>query len=129
MSRRWTTSEVNYLAAHATEGAEAIASRLGRSIKSVKSMASNYGISLQVRYYCPRCCRYVLTPLSPHSGWCRTCSIEESHDNAAQKNCDVRRELEAERIRIREAERRRQKVYSDTDKRKNELKRLRKQNP
>ena len=125
MSRRWTMGEVNYLAAHATEGAEAIAGHLGRSVKSVKCCASKYGISLQVRYFCPRCSRYVLTPLNPRSGWCRTCSIEESHDNAAQKNCEVRSELEAEKLRVLEAKRARQAIYSDTDRMKNELKRLR----
>jgi len=124
MSRRWTTREVSYLAAHATEGAEAIAAHLGRSVKSVKCCAARYGISLQVRYFCPRCSRYVLAPLSPKSGWCRTCSIRESHDNAAQKNNEVRKELEAEQRRIADAERERQAIYSDTDRVKGKLKRL-----
>ena len=100
---------------------------MGRSVKAVENMASRYGISLRVRYFCPKCSRYVYTPLSPRYGWCRTCSIEESHDNAVMKYREVMREIEREQARILEAKRARQAVYSDTDRKKNELKRLRKQ--
>ena len=124
MTRHWTTKEIEYVCAHATDGAQAIAQVLGRSEKAVVNIASKYGVSLRRRYFCPSCSRYVLTPLSPKTGWCRVCSIRESRDNAARKNCEIRRELKREQLRVIEAKRARQLIYSDTDRMKGKIKRL-----
>lgn len=53
----WTTRELAYLRRHRADGADAIASTLGRSQKSVRRMAERAGVSLRVRpgELCPRC--------------------------------------------------------------------------
>ena len=53
----WTTRELAYLRRHRADGADAIASALGRSQKSVRRMAERAGVSLRVRpgELCPRC--------------------------------------------------------------------------
>ena len=115
MARKWTTKEIRYLEDHAMEGARSIGEALGRSEKSVICCASRYGISLKQRWFCPRCARYSFTPLSAHYGWCRTCCVEESHDKAALRNRELRKELEDEKRRLLEATRRRQAIYSDSN--------------
>ena len=126
MMKRWTTCELGYLYNHANEGAKAIAEHLNRSEKSVVCCASKYGISLRVRYFCPRCSRYVLMPLNPQSGWCNVCSIEELRDKAALRNREARMELDAEKERLLKVTRERQALYSDTNRMKSKLKKLRK---
>ena len=122
---RWRELEESYLREHAGDGAQAIADALGRTVSSVKTHASRMGISLYKRWYCPNCGRYTYRPLSKWSGWCRRCSVEASADTAAMKNRRIRKEVEEEREAIRKAERRRQMIYSDTDRQKRELRRLR----
>ena len=122
---RWMDHEEAYLQNHAGDGAQAIADALGRTVPSVKTHASRMGISLYKRWHCPNCGHYTYTPLSKWSGWCRKCSIDESADTAALKNKQIRKEVAEERRRIREAEQRRQAIYSDTDRQKKELRRLR----
>lgn len=122
---RWMEHEEAYLRQHAGDGAQAIADALGRTVPSVKTHASRMGVSLYKRWHCPKCGHYTFTPLSKWSGWCRKCSIDESADTAALKNKQIRREVAEERRRIREAEQRRQAIYSDTDRQKRELRRLR----
>lgn len=122
---RWSQREEDYLSAHAGDGAEAVAEALGRSVWSVRCKASEMGVSLVVRYHCPRCGRYTYRPLTKWTGWCRSCSIEESADTAAMKNREIRREIAEEEVRIREAERRRQAIYSDTERGKKKLRKFR----
>ncbi len=122
---RWKAHEEAYLREHAGDGAREIADALGRTVPSVKTHASRLGVSLYRRWHCPRCGHWTFTPLSKWSGWCRKCSIDESADTAALKNKQIRREVAEERRRIREAEQRRQAIYSDTDRQKRKLRRLR----
>ncbi|MBR0403795.1 MAG: hypothetical protein IJI68_01025 [Eggerthellaceae bacterium] len=122
---RWTQAEEDYLRSHAGSGAAAIAEALGRTVASVKVHASRMGVSLVVRYHCPRCGRNTYRPLTKWTGWCRSCSIEESAGKAALKNRQIRREIAEEEVRIREAERRRQAIYSDTDREKKKLRKIR----
>ena len=122
---RWRPHEEDYLREHAGDGAQAIAESLGRTVNSVQVHASRMGISLYRRWHCPKCGHYTYTPLTKWSGWCRKCSIDESADKAAVKNKQIRLEVAEERRRIREAEQRRQAIYSDTDRKKKELRRLR----
>ena len=122
---RWKDAEETYLAEHAGDGAEAIAAKLGRSVRSIQCKASVMGISLVVRFRCPRCGKDTFKPLSKSTGWCRKCSIDESADTAALKNRRIRREIREEEMRIKESERRRQAIYSDTNRKSNELRRLR----
>ena len=125
---RWKDSEETYLTEHAGDGAEAIAKALGRSVSSVQTHASRMGLSLVVRYHCPRCGRVTYKPLSKRSGWCRRCSIEESADTAALKNRQIRKEIAEEEKKIRDSERRRQAIYTDSDREKRRLRELRKSN-
>lgn len=125
MAARWTRREEAYLCGHAGEGSKAIAAALGRSVGSVKVHASRLGVSLRLSTICPRCGHVTHSPLVKWSGWCRKCSVDESADRAAERNRRVRAEVDEERRRIQDAERRRQAIYSDTDRRKNELRRLR----
>lgn len=122
---RWTPAEEKYLGEHAGDGAAAIAEKLGRTVASVQVHASRMGLSLCRRWQCPRCGHYTYQPLAKWSGWCRKCSIDESADTAAMKNRVIRREIAEEERRIREAEQRRQAIYSDTDRQKKKLRRLR----
>ena len=124
---RWRRYEEEYLERHAGDGSIAIAEHLGRTVSSVKSHASRMGISLYKRWFCPKCGKYTYKPLTEWSGWCRRCSIEASADTAAMKNREIRKEVEMEKAAIREEERRRQMLYSDTNRQKNELRRLRRE--
>lgn len=125
---RWTPKEEAYLEDHAGDGAEAIADALGRTIPSVKTHASRLGVSLVIRYHCPRCGKYSYRPLGKKSGWCRRCTIEESADTAAIKNRRIRQERAEEEAKIRESERRRQAIYSDSEREKRRLRELRNSN-
>lgn len=122
---RWKAHEEEYLRNHAGDGAKEIADALGRTVRSVQVHASVMGISLYRRWHCPNCGRWTYRPLTEWSGWCRRCSIEASADTAAIKNREIRKEVEREKAAIREEERRRQMLYSDTNRQRNELKRLR----
>ena len=122
---RWKRHEEDYLEQHAGDGAEAIAEALGRTVASVQVHASRMGVSLYRRWHCPNCGKYTYRPLTAWSGWCRRCSIEASADTAAMKNRRIRKEVAEEREAIRAEERRRQMIYSDTDRQKKELRRLR----
>lgn len=122
---RWKPDEVRYLSEHASDGAVSIAEKLGRSVISVQVKASRMGLSLCRRWLCPRCGRYTYSPLVNRSGWCIKCSIDESADTAAMKNKRIRMEIAEERRRIEEAKKRRQAIYTDSYKRKQELRRLR----
>ena len=51
--------------------------------------------------------------------------MEESADSASMKNRQIRKEIAEEEMRIREAERRRQAIYSDTERKKKKLRKLR----
>lgn len=50
--------------------------------------------------------------LSPVTGWCRACTVQESRDEAALRDRRLRKELAAERERVKAAERERQGIYS-----------------
>ena len=122
---RWKAHEETYLQEHAGDGAQAIAEALGRSVGSVQVHASRMGVSLFKRWHCPNCGKHNFKPLTKWSGWCRKCSIEASADTAAMKNRRIRQEIDEEMAAIRKEERRRQMLYSDTDRQKKELRRLR----
>ena len=122
---RWSEREEEYLEAHAADGAASVAEALGRSEWSVKCKASEMGVSLVRRWLCPNCGRHTYRPLSKRTGWCRRCSIEASADTAAMKNRAIRREVAEEKEAIRKEEKRRQMIYSDTDRAKRKLRRLR----
>lgn len=122
---RWTKWEIEYLEKHSFDGAEKIARKLGRSVKSVRIQASKYGVSLKQRFYCPNCGSYSFTPLSVKTGWCKCCSLRHSRDTAALINRKAHQELDEERRREQEAERQRQALYSDTEKTRRRIRRLR----
>lgn len=123
--RRWKPDEVRYLSEHAGDGAVPIAEKLGRSVISVQVKASRMGLSLCRRWLCPRCGHYTYSELVKHTGWCLKCSIDESADTAAMKNKRIRMEIAEERRRIEESKKRRQAIYADSYRRKQELRRLR----
>ena len=121
---RWKAHEEEYLRKHAGDGAKEIADALGRTIRSVQVHASVMGISLYKRWHCPNCGRWTFKPLSERTGWCRACTIQATGDTAAMKNAEIRKEVQAEKERERREERRRQMCYSDTNRQRNELRRL-----
>ncbi len=116
---------MRYLSEHAGDGAVPIAEKLGRSVISVQVKASRMGLSLCRRWLCPRCGHYTYSELVKHTGWCLKCSIDESADTAAMKNKRIRMEIAEERRRIEESKKRRQAIYADSYRRKQELRRLR----
>ena len=118
---RWTPAEIEYLETHASDGAEAIGESLGRSVHAVESMASRCGISLRRSWLCPRCGREVFQPLSVRSGWCRLCSIQDSHDKSTLRNREIKKAIAIEESRIHEAERDRQATYAETSRNKEKL--------
>lgn len=111
---RWTTAEIRFLEEHANEGAWAIAGALNRSVESVQWQASQYGISLRIKWYCPNCGHWVRKPLNSRTGWCATCTKAERRHQLEREV----RELAEEVRREQEEDRRRQAIYS----RKNRLK-------
>lgn len=125
MNWRWKDWELEYLNAHAGDGAQAIANRLGRTKRAVEVMASKERISLCKSWICPRCGRKVYTPLTNWSGWCRRCSIQETRDRAAEANRRVRAEIKEERRLEKIAAKERQAIYQDTSRKRLELRRLR----
>ena len=108
LMRRWSTAEIRYLGEHATEGADAVAAALDRSIGSVTQQAWRYGISLRQKWYCPNCCRWSYKPLHSMTGWCASCTKANARQRLA---CEVR-ELEEEVRREQEEDRKRQALYS-----------------
>lgn len=122
---RWRPWEIEYLEAHSGDGAEAVASHLGRSVGSVKTMASRLRVSLRRSWSCPRCGRVVLSPLVKASGWCMRCHVGETRDRAAEANRRARMELQAEESAVAAVRRERQKYYTDTSRRRQRLRKLR----
>lgn len=112
--------------AHAGDGAEAVASHLGRTVASVKAMASRMRVSMRPSWKCPRCGRVVHTPLSGVSGWCMRCHLAESRDTAAEANRRIREEIAAEERDIAAIKRERQRLYADTHRKRQKLDKLRK---
>ncbi|MEC4294016.1 hypothetical protein [Adlercreutzia shanghongiae] len=123
---RWRPWEIAYLEAHAGDGAEAVASHLGRTVNSVQIQASRIGVSLRRVWECPRCGQKVYTPLSGVSGWCMRCHLAESRDTAAEANRRIREKIAAEEREIAAIKRERQRYYSDTTRKRQKLKKLRK---
>lgn len=87
----WTTWELRYLDEHAEEGAEAIAEALGKTVKAVQWQASQRGVSLAIRYTCPRCGKTTRQPLNARTGFCKLCNLEV---HMAQLKEEARREQE-----------------------------------
>lgn len=112
--KHWNTGEIRYLEDHAHEGAEAVAKALNRSVESVQWQASQYGISLRIKFYCPNCGHWVRKPLNSRTGWCAACTKAERRHQLEQEV----RELAEEVRREQEEDRKRQAIYS----RKNRLK-------
>lgn len=119
----WTVREIRYLEAHAGDGAEAIASRLNRSKRSVQSQAARYGISLRRYWLCLKCGRKTFKPLSSRTGWCATCTKALRREHMAEEV----RELEEEVRREKDENRARQRLYSRKNRAKETLKKVRKQ--
>ena len=113
-----TTREIKYLEDHAGDGARAIASHLGRSVQSVKAQAKRYGLSLRRAWQCPKCGRHVHAPLSPKTGWCRSCTLEHRNERIAEQV----RELQEEVRREENVKRERQRLYSAKSRAKKKLK-------
>lgn len=122
MAARWKDWELDYLYNHAGDGAQSIAEKLGRTKGAVEVMASRERISLTRRWRCPRCGRTTYAPLVQWSGWCRRCTIAETTDTAALKNRQIRLAEKKEAESIKELEKERHALYSDTNKRKKRLK-------
>lgn len=114
---RWTTREIRYLEDHAEEGADAIATALGRSTESVKWQASQYGISLRKKWHCPKCGLWVHKPLNSRTGWCAVCSKKHRRERLEQEVRELREEVRREQAE----DRKRQAIYSQ----KNRLKKKR----
>lgn len=115
---KWTTREIKYLEDHADDGAEAVASALGRSVQSVKAQAKRYGLSLRRAWQCPKCGMRVHTPLSSKTGWCVSCTRELRNERIAEEV----RELQEEVRREERVNRERQRLYSAKHRAKKKLK-------
>ncbi len=109
---RWQPWEVAYLRDHAEEGAEAIAARLGKTVRAVEVKASREGVALRRIWQCPRCGRGTYLPPSKWSGWCRRCSVEAGIDKAREARRRAMLERAAEERAIRSKERERQALYT-----------------
>lgn len=105
---RWTTREIRYLEEHASEGAEAIAKALGCSPSAVQWQAHTYGISLRIKWQCPRCGHWVYKPLNPKTGWCAACTKAKRRERLEREV----RDMEEEARRERDENRKRQALYS-----------------
>ena len=112
---RWSSREIAYLQDHAHEGAAAIAAALGRSTSSVQWQASQYGISLKVRWQCPSCGAWSTKPPSKRTGWCSACTKARQREKLEEEA----RELERQVMREREENRKRQAIYSKKNRLKN----------
>lgn len=121
----WKDWETAYITEHCTDGAQAIADRLGRSVSSVQVMASRMGLALRPRWLCPHCGHITYRPLSMKTGWCRCCTLDQQREVVAQQNLAMRREVAREQSRIKDKERERQALYSDTNRQRAKLRRLR----
>lgn len=106
--RGWTSGEVAYLEGHASDGAEAIADALDRTVASVQVQASRLGVSLRMSWVCPKCGLRTYRPLSDKTGWCRCCTKESRLPALAEQADDMAREA----AREREANRARQRQYA-----------------
>lgn len=104
----WTTAEVRYMTDHRYEGAEAVADALGRSVSSVCTQASRYGISLRQRWECPRCGDVTFKPLNPKTGWCASCSKAKRREELEEELRDLTEQQEREK----REDRARQALYS-----------------
>lgn len=105
---RWTVKDIRYLEEHAQDGAEAVASSLGRSVESVRQQAKNYGISLRKRWLCPNCGREVFRPLNVKTGWCSVCTKAAKRVEYEQQMAKMLEEV----ARDKEEDRKRQAAYS-----------------
>lgn len=121
----WRTWEITYLSTHCNEGADAVATRLGRSKSSVQVMASRLGISLRPCWHCPRCGRITYMPLSTRTGWCRCCTVDAQRARAQEENDKVRAMIAEEKRRVEASERARQAAYSDNNRQRAKLRRIR----
>lgn len=106
--KRWTTREIRYLEDHAEEGADAIATALGRSTESVRQQAKQYGISLRKKWHCPKCGHWSFKPLSGKTGWRAPCTKAERRHQLEQEVRDLEREVRREQ----DENRKRQATYS-----------------
>lgn len=104
----WTTDEIRYMDEHSWDGVEAIAEHLGRTRDSVAMQAHRYGISLAMRWRCPRCGSVSRRPLNPSTGWCANCTKEARRERISEEV----RELEEEARRSEREDRERQRLYS-----------------
>ena len=105
---RWTSREIKYLEDHGSEGADAVAKALNRSVDSVRRQANRYGVSLRRSWLCPNCGQRTFKPLSGRTGWCAACTKEARAAEIAEEV----RDMEREATRQREADRERQRLYS-----------------
>lgn len=120
--KRWTTRELQVLAAYGSEGAEVVAEMLGRSVASVQVMASRNGISLRPWWVCPKCGRKVFNGLSPSTGWCRSCTRAKRMDEIAEEIQDMKAEAERNKAEEKERQRLYAQKYRAKKKLENEMK-------
>lgn len=120
----WREWEITYLHTHRNEGAEAVATRLGRSVSSVQVMASRLGISLRPYWYCPRCGHTTYMPLSTSTGWCRCCTLEAQRVKAQEDSDRIRAMIAEEQQRVHECEKARQAAYASKNRQRAKLRRL-----
>ena len=106
--RQWSTRELRYLEEHSGEGAAAVAKALGRSVDSVEWQARKCGISLRMRWMCPKCGRTTFKPLNRANGWCAECT-KEGHVADLREQASAMRE---EAARAKRNDRERQRCYS-----------------
>ena len=119
--RQWSTREIRYLREHAGDGAKEIAKALGRTTESVKHQSRKCGISLRMRWMCPKCGHLTFKPLNKANGWCTECT-KESHVADLREQANAMRE---EAARAKRNDRERQRHYSA----KNRAKKSQKQRP
>ena len=109
---RWKQSDKAYLRSHCRDGAEAIATALGKSRSAVESMASRMGLSLSRQPWrpgslCPRCGTHELEPGGP--GWgeglCPPCHWEVLAERSERRAAEIeaRRAYDRARDHVRSA--------------------------
>lgn len=74
----------------------------------MKAQANECGLSLRMRWQCPRCGRMTYQPLNRVTGWC-SCCTKEVHARELREQAI---EMEEEAVRERDANRERQRWYS-----------------